>query len=71
MTESSNDRRIGDTRNNAPYLGEARDKCPEHLFGFLPHCIEVGLHTVLLVSTGEVRGEPRTELFPGLNQLVV
>jgi hypothetical protein len=25
---------------------------------------EVGLHTVLLISTGEVRHEPRTELFP-------
>jgi hypothetical protein len=33
----------------------------------LPHCMEVGLHTVLLVSTGEVRHELRTEFFPGVD----
>jgi hypothetical protein len=29
--------------------------------------MEVGLHTVLLVSAGEVRDEPRAELFPGVD----
>jgi hypothetical protein len=29
--------------------------------------MEVGLHTVLLVSTGEVRHEPRTEFFLGVD----
>jgi hypothetical protein len=29
--------------------------------------VQVGLHVVLLVSTGEVRNEPRTELFPGVD----
>jgi hypothetical protein len=29
--------------------------------------MEVCLHTVLLVSTGEVRYEPRTEFFPGVD----
>src|SRR6185312_8521580 len=50
-----------------PYLGEARDECPERLPGFLPHSMEVSLHTMLLVRTGEVRSEPRAELLPGLN----
>jgi hypothetical protein len=30
--------------------------------------MEVGLHTVLLVSTGEVRNEPHTELFLGVDR---
>jgi hypothetical protein len=34
---------------------------PEGLPGLLPHRMEVGLHTVLLVSTGKVRNEPRAE----------
>ena len=54
--------------NGTPYLGEARDECPEQLSGFLPHGVEVSLHTMLLVRTGEVRSEPRTELLPGLNR---
>ena len=29
--------------------------------------MEVSLHTMLLVRTGEVRSEPRTEFLPGLN----
>jgi hypothetical protein len=33
----------------------------------LPHRMEVGLHTVLLVSTGEVRNELCAELFPGVD----
>ena len=50
------------------YLGEARYECLERLSGFLPHGVEVNLHTMLLVRTGEVRSEPRTELLPGLNR---
>jgi hypothetical protein len=29
--------------------------------------MEVGLHTVLLVSAGEVHNEPRVELLPGVD----
>jgi hypothetical protein len=29
--------------------------------------MEVSLHAMLLISTGEVRYEPRTELFPGVD----
>ena len=54
--------------NGTPYLGEARDECPERLSGLLPHGVELRLHTMLLVRTGEVRSEPRTELLPGLNR---
>jgi hypothetical protein len=43
------------------------DELLESLPGLLPHRMEVGLHTVLLVSTGEVRHEPRAELFPGVD----
>jgi hypothetical protein len=35
--------------------------------GLLPYRMEVGLHTVLLVSTSEVHNEPRAELFPGVD----
>src|SRR6185503_8049645 len=66
--ESSDNRCIGDTRNGTTYLGEARDECPERLPEFLPHSVEVGLHTMLLVCTGEVHSEPRTELFPRLDR---
>jgi len=68
LSESSDNRCIGDTRNGTPYLGEARDEGPEHLSEFLPHSVEVGLHTMLLVRTSEVRTEPRTELLPGLDR---
>jgi hypothetical protein len=30
--------------------------------------MEVGLHTMLLISAGEVSGEPRTELFLGVDR---
>jgi hypothetical protein len=30
--------------------------------------MEVSLHAVLLISDGEVRCEPRTELFPGVDR---
>jgi hypothetical protein len=33
----------------------------------MPYCVEVGLHTVLLVSVGKVRNESRAELFPGVD----
>jgi hypothetical protein len=46
------------------HLGEAGDERPESLPGLLPHCVEVGLHTVLLVSVGEVRNKSCAELFP-------
>ena len=68
LSESSDNRRVRDMRNGTPYLGEARDECPERLSGFLSHGVEVSLHTMLLVRTGEVRNEPRTELLPGLNR---
>src|SRR6185312_11528619 len=55
-------------RNGTPYLGEARDESPKHFPGFLPHGMKVCLHTMLLVSAGEVRCEPCTELFPGLDR---
>jgi hypothetical protein len=55
-------------RYGAPYLGEAGDKRPESFPRLLPHCVEVGLHTVLLVSAGEVCCEPRTELVPGVDR---
>jgi len=65
LAESSDNRRVGDSGDCTSYFCEARDKGPERLSGFLPHCMEVGLHAMLLVSTGEVRRERRTELFPG------
>jgi hypothetical protein len=52
--DNSNDRRIEDTRYGSPYLGEARDECLERLSRFLPHSMEVGLHTMLLISISEV-----------------
>ena len=51
-----------------PRTLEARDEGPERFPGFLPHSVEVGLHTMLLVCTGEVRREPRTELLPRLDR---
>jgi hypothetical protein len=55
-------------RYSTSHLGEAGDERPESLPGLLPHCMEVGLHAVLLVSTSEVRNEPRAELFPGVDR---
>jgi hypothetical protein len=50
------------------YLGEAGDEGPE---GFSGHDVEVGLHTMLLVQTGEVRRElaqssPQDWMVPGV-----
>jgi hypothetical protein len=67
LSEGRDDRSIRNTRYHTSHLGEAGDGLPEGLPGLLPHCMEVGLHAVLLVSTGEVRHEPRTEFFPGVD----
>jgi hypothetical protein len=67
LTKGRDDGSIGNVRYSTSHLGEAGDKRPESLPGFLPHRVKVGLHAVLLVSAGEVRCEPRTELFPGID----
>jgi hypothetical protein len=67
LTEGRDDGSIRNARYSTSHLGEARDKRPESLPGFLPHCVEVGLHAVLLVGAGEVRCEPRAELLPGID----
>jgi hypothetical protein len=67
LSEGRDDGSIGNARYSTSHLGEAGDERPESLPGLLPHRMEVGLHTVLLVSTGEVRNEPRTELFLGVD----
>jgi hypothetical protein len=67
LAEGRDDGSIGNARYSTSHLGEARDERPESLPRLLPHCVEVGLHTVLLVSAGEVRNEPRTELFLGVD----
>jgi hypothetical protein len=41
---------------------------PEEFLGFLPHCMEVCLDAMLFVSASEVRGEPRTKLFLGVDR---
>jgi hypothetical protein len=68
LAEDHDDRSIGDARYSTSHLCEAGDKRPKSFSGLLPHCVEVGLHAVLLVSTGEVRCEPRAELFPGVDR---
>jgi hypothetical protein len=67
LAEGRDDGSIGNSRYSTSHLGEAGDERPESLPGLLPYCVEVGLHTVLLVSTDEVRNEPRAELFPGVD----
>jgi hypothetical protein len=67
LSESSDNRNIGDARYSPPYIGETGDESPESLSRFLPHCMEMSVHTMLLVSTGEVHYEPCTELFPGVD----
>jgi hypothetical protein len=68
LLESSDNGGIRDVRYSPPYLGETRDESPESLPGFLPHCMEMSLHAMLLISTGEVRCEPCIELFPGVDR---
>jgi hypothetical protein len=67
LPEGRDDGSIRNARYRTSHLGEAGDELPESLPRLLPHRMEVGLHTVLLVSTGEVRSEPHAELFPGVD----
>jgi hypothetical protein len=67
VSESSDDRGIGDARYGPAYLGEAGDESPKSLPGFLSYDMEMSLHTVLLISTCKVRCEPCIELFPGID----
>jgi hypothetical protein len=67
LSESHDDGSIRNTRYRTSYLGEVGDELPEGFPGLLPYCMEVGLHTVLLVSTGEVRHELRIEFFLGVD----
>jgi hypothetical protein len=62
LSEGCDDRSIRNTRYSTLHLGEAGDELSEGLPGLLSRRMEVGLHTVLLVSTGEVRNEPRAKL---------
>jgi hypothetical protein len=68
LAESGDDGSIRNTRYSPSYLGEAGDECLKSFPGFLPHCMEVRLHAMLLISTGEVHCEPRAELFPGVDR---
>jgi hypothetical protein len=68
LSESSDNGGIRDVRYSPSYLGKAGDKSPESLPGFLPYCMEMSLHTMLLISTSEVSCEPCTELFPGVDR---
>jgi hypothetical protein len=54
-------------RYSPSYLNEAGDEGPESFHGFLPHCMKVSLHAMLLISAGKVRCEPRVELFLGVD----
>jgi hypothetical protein len=67
LTEGRDDGSIGNTGYSTSHLGEAGDEHPKSLPGLLPHRMEVGLHTMLLVSTGKVRNKPCAELFPGVD----
>jgi hypothetical protein len=67
LAEGCDDGSIGNARYSTSHLGEAGDERPESLPGLLPYYVEVGLHTVLLVSACEVCNEPRTELFLGVD----
>jgi hypothetical protein len=67
LAESGDDGSIEDTGYSPSYLSEAGDESPESFPGFLPHCMEVGRHAMLLINAGEVRCEPHTELFLGVD----
>jgi hypothetical protein len=67
LSEGRDDGTIRNTRYSTSHLGEAGDELSEGLPGLLPHRMEVGFHTVLPVSTGEVRNKPRAELLPGID----
>jgi hypothetical protein len=66
LAEGGDDGSIRDTGYSPTYLCEAGDEGLESFPGLLPHCMEVCLHAMLLVSAGEVRGE-RAELFLGVD----
>jgi hypothetical protein len=68
LVESGDDGSIGDTGYSPLYLSETGDESPKSFPGFLPHCMEVSLHAMLLISAGEVRYEPQAELFPGVDR---
>jgi hypothetical protein len=67
MSESSDNRGIGDARYGPAYLGKAGDESSKSLPRFLPYGMKMSLHTMLLVSTSEVCFEPCTELFLGVD----
>jgi hypothetical protein len=67
LAESDDDGSVRDTGYSSSYLGEAGDEGLESFPGLLPHCMEVSLHAMPLISTGEVRCEPHTELFLGID----
>jgi hypothetical protein len=67
LTESRDNRCIGDTRNSSTNLGEAGDEGPEDFSGLLSHGVKVGLHTVLLVRTGKICRKLCAELTLGLD----
>jgi hypothetical protein len=68
LSECHDDGSIGNARYSTLHLGEAGDERSESLPRLLPHRMEVGLHTVLLVSTSKVHNEPCTELFLGVDR---
>jgi hypothetical protein len=68
LSESSDDRGIGDARYGPAYPGEAGNESLESLPGFLSYGMEMSLHAMLLISTGKVRCEPCTELFTGVDR---
>jgi hypothetical protein len=67
LSEGRDDESIGKARYSTSHLGEAGDERLESLPGLLPYRVEVGLHSVVLVSAGEVCNEPRVELLPGVD----
>jgi hypothetical protein len=67
LAEDGDDGSVGDTGYSPLYPGEAGDEGPESFPRLLPHCMEVSLHAMPLISTSEVRCEPRAELFPGVD----
>jgi hypothetical protein len=67
LSEGRDDGSIRNMRYSTSHLGEAGDELSEGLPGLLSHRMEVGLHTVLLVSTGEVCNEPHVELLLGVD----
>jgi hypothetical protein len=68
LAKSSDDGSIRDTGYSPSYLGEVGDEGPESFLRLLPHCMEVSLHAMLLISASEVHYEPRVELFPGVDR---